>query len=113
MSVRGASKVDSLLDMLVLRAELARATKSTIKRDKIVKCLSQTADRIVRPKIDPAKFRDAMNAACVEKPDFGDPVVLDVKHGKVHLNGTFDLSELASVYYATKGVAIDGEVVQT
>jgi hypothetical protein len=106
MSVRDA-KADELLNMLVLRAELARATKSTIKRDKIVKSLSQTADRIVRPKIDPSKFRDALINACVEAPDFGDPVVLDTKHGKVHLNGTFDLSELAASYYAVKGETID------
>jgi hypothetical protein len=107
MSVRGESKDRDLLDMLVLRAELARAAKGAVRRNKIVKCLSQTADKIVRPKIDPARFRDAMVNACVERPDFGDPVVLDMKHGKVHLNGTFDLSELASEYFATRGETID------
>jgi hypothetical protein len=112
MSVRGASKTDELISMLILRAEQARETKSDVRREKLIKCLSQTANRIVRPKIDAHKFRDALVSACVEKPDFGDPVVLD-QGGKIHLNGTFDLSELASKYFAMRGVTIDGEVIQT
>jgi hypothetical protein len=110
MSVRDA-KTEALFDMLLLRAQLARESKGMTKRDEIVKSLSQTANRIVRPKFDARKFRDALVSACTEKPDFGDPVVLD-QGDKIHLNGTFDLRELASVYYATRGETIDGEVVQ-
>jgi len=94
--------------MLVMYAELARDTKGPKVREDRVKRLSQTANRLVRPKFDTKLIRDALVASCVERPDFGDPVVLDEKN-KIHLNGTFDLDELSAKYFSTKGVTINAE----
>jgi hypothetical protein len=109
--VRGQETDLERLNMLRLFAELASETKNAKVRDKIVKRLSQTAQRIVRPKFDHKRLRDALIAACVEKPDFEDPVVLDAgkRQTVLHLSGSFDLDILSSKYFEPTRETIDAE----
>ncbi len=96
-------------DMLLLYAELARDTKNAKVRDRVVNRLSQTVQRIMRPKFDPKRLRDALISACVERPEFEDPVVLDAgkRQTVLHLSGSFDLEVLSKEYFATRGEQID------
>lgn len=98
-------------DMVRLFAEIASETKNAKVREKALKRLSQTVQKITRPKFDPKKLRDALIAACVEKPDFEDPVVLDAgkRQTVLHLSGSFDLAELSSRYFEPARETIDAE----
>jgi len=98
-------------DMLKLLAELASETKNAKVRERVIKRLSQTAQKIIRPKFDAKRLRDALNAACVEKPDFDDPVVLDAgkQQTVLHLNGSFDIAELSARYFEQIRETIDAE----
>ena len=95
------------VDKLVLLADLASRTESLERRERIIRRLSQTANEIIVPKFDAGKLRDALTESCVERPDFGDPVVIDTKQGVVHINGSFDLGALAYKYYAKTGVLLE------
>lgn len=96
-------------DLLKLFAEIASETKNMKTRDRAIKSLSQTAHKIIRPKFDAKRLRDALNAACVEKPEFEDPVVLDAgkRQTVLHLSGSFDLEVLSREYFREKGELID------
>lgn len=98
---------------LELFASLAASAKGTKSREHAVKKLSQVVDKIVPPKFAVKKLREALIDACIEPPDFGDPVVFESnKHGGtyMHLNGTFDLDVFTQKYFAPDRVQIDADV---
>ena len=94
---------------LVLFAEIAAQAKGAKSREAAVKKLCKVARKIVTPKFVDRKLRDALNSACIEKPDFGDPVVFESNKGKVviHLNGSFDLDKLSEQYFKEDREMID------
>ena len=98
-------------DMVRLFAEIASETKNAKVRDKALKRLSQTVQKITRPKFDAKRLRDALINACVEKPDFEDPVVLDAgkRQSVLHLSGSFDLEVLSRDYFREQGELIDAK----
>lgn len=102
--------MDMLMDRLVLFADLARAARSTRARTRAIKNLRQVSEQIIMPKFDADRLRNALTKACIEKPDFGDPVVFESnKNGSthIHLNGTFDLEQLNDTYFAREREMID------
>jgi hypothetical protein len=98
-------------DLVKLFADIASETKNAKVRDRAMKRLSQTVQKIIRPKFDHKRLRDALIAACVEKPDFEDPVVLDAgkRQTVLHLSGSFDLDILSSKYFEPTRETIDAE----
>jgi len=96
-------------DMLKLYADLAHETKNAKVRDKAIKRLSQTAQKIMRPKFDAKRLKEALIEACVERPDFEDPVVIDAdkRQTVLHLSGSFDLDILSRAYFKQRGELID------
>jgi len=103
------------LDRLVLFADLARAARSTRAKTRAINQLRDTSNRVVTPKFDVDKLRAALTKACIETPDFGDPVVFESNKGGsgseirtyIHLNGTFDLGMLEDAYFARDRDEID------
>ena len=108
---------DPLMDRLVLFADLARAARSTRAKTRAINQLRDTSDRVVTPKFDIDRLRAALTKACIETPDFGDPVVFESnKSGAgsevrtyIHLNGTFDLGMLEDAYFARERDEINVE----
>lgn len=101
-------ETDPLCDKLVLQAELVRSTRSADRRRKLIARLSQTANKIVSPRFNASRLRDAFIGACVERPDFADPVVYDAKSHVLHLNGSFNVYDLGD-YFNEVGELIDDD----
>ena len=102
-------ETDHICYELEMFASLAKQAKSPRARRHAVERLVQSADKILHPVFNEKKLKRALNAACIEKPDFGDPVVFESNKDKllVHLNGTFDLDVLSTRYFAQEWETID------
>jgi len=101
--------MSDLLDNLVLFADLARAAKSPRTRDRAVKKLCNVAKRIVYPRFDARRLRDALAASCIHRPDYEDPVSFESNKtdGVLHINGTFDVGTLSTEYFRQVVETID------
>lgn len=99
-----------LCKRLLIQAETACTTKSAKQRAYVLMRISHTLFAIARPKFDSNRLVQALRTACLEAPEFGDPVVRE--GGRIHLNGSFSLEKLSNAYFVEAPTTIDGEKVK-
>jgi hypothetical protein len=106
--------MEDAIKRLQLFADIVAQAKSSRARETAVKKLCKAVHQIVPPKFDAEKLKRALNAACIERPDFADPVAFESNKGVVmmHLNGTFDLDMLSLQYFKQDREQLDANAVQ-